>query len=223
MIQNLETPYEHIRIHADTEVEKALRVTAVSKERETIFWLETMQPGETFVDIGANVGCYSLIAASRELQVIAFEPAPFNFRRLKENVALNGFQNQIKCHHDVIGDHIGTCSMQWSSTESGAASHQQIQGNDLPVTSLDCISNFTPDHIKIDVDGAELKVVQGGMKIWPEVKSVQVEIDDSLPGWEQILKILTEAGLRIVTWTRHKDTAITTSKVSNVLLRSSSP
>lgn len=214
MVESLEAPYNNISIYADTEIEKSLRVKSVSKEPETVSWIESMEPGEIFFDIGACVGTYSLVAASRGLKVYAFEPAPFNLDRIFDNAELNSLH--ITAYPYAIGDYTGRCGMKWSSEEAGSALHKMTQGTDVPISTLNDLISIVPvpDHVKIDVDGSEYLVVHGGMRVWPLVKSVQIEIDDSLTGWEEALRLLSANGLRITQWTRHGSTSI-----SNVLLR----
>lgn len=197
MSQPLEPPYDHIFIIAESDVEKTLRLSAVSKEPETIAWIESMHPWETFFDIGANVGCYSLIAVSRGLRTHAFEPMPANVARLRQNIALNQFPVEVIPY--AVGSETGLCSFDWSSEEPGSASHSQGAGSDIQMVSVDdwCWPSKRPqpDHIKIDVDGGELGVVQGAEKTLKTVKSVQVEIDYGQKDYSEILEIMQDAGL----------------------------
>ena len=66
-----------------------------SKEPETITWLESFYNGQTFFDVGANIGLYSLYAAHLYLdsKIYAFEPHKENFIRLVVNAALNEYTN----------------------------------------------------------------------------------------------------------------------------------
>lgn len=212
MIASLEAPYDHLRIHADSEVEKQLRVPLCSKEPETIAFLLSIPARETLYDVGACVGGYSILAASLGINVYAFEPAPFNIERIMANARLNDLS--IPVYPVAIGERIGSVNFDWSSTDPGSASHTMIVeryiNGSIPMLPLDFFP--APDHIKCDVDGSELKVVRGAEKTLTKVKSIQIEIDDSIDGWEEIPELLMEAGLTEVKWTRHFDTAI-----SNVL------
>ncbi len=67
---------------------------ALVLEPQTAAWFK-VQPGSTFVDIGAHIGRYTLMAARYASKVIAIEPEPSNFSLLRENVALNGFSNVV--------------------------------------------------------------------------------------------------------------------------------
>lgn len=210
-VELLDYPDSEIRMIVETQLERTKRITACQKEPETLEWLRTLEAGDLLFDIGACCGSYSLIAASRGLKVVAFEPAPFNVSRMRENFQLNNMKIPImQC---AVGRQTGRCSMLWSSDEPGAASHQMTEGTDIRVMALDDFP-AQPDHCKIDVDGSELEVVQGGRAVWDKVKSVQIEIDDSLPNWKEVVEILEASGLCLEKWTRHGSTS-----VSNVLFK----
>src|SRR5260221_10724280 len=69
----------------------------------------TLKPGSTVVDIGANVGAFSILAASivgPRGRVLAFEPINKTFERLRKNVALNGLKN-VECHRAAIDSQEG--------------------------------------------------------------------------------------------------------------------
>lgn len=211
-LELLDYPKAEIWLHVDSEIERTLRVGASKKEPETVAWLESIPSGSILYDIGSNVGSYALLASSLGLTVYAFEPAPFNFHRLTENIEANGLQDRVTPVQMALSDDFGTCGFDWSSEEPGAASHTQIPKGDIPTVRLDSLTPV-PDYVKIDVDGHELQVIQGGKDIWPRVRAVQVEIDDSLPDWRQIIYLLcTEAGFKIQKWSRHG-----TTRISNVL------
>lgn len=218
MIQTLEAPYSDLVIHADTEVERTKRVNALSKEPETVHFIESLPEGSVFYDIGACVGGYSLIAAKHGLEVYAFEPAPFNSRRLKQNVSLNDLEDRIRVFPWALSNKSGYIGMDFSSEEIGSAEHRLIERGGIACYRLDELAENAglpvPDAVKIDVDGQELDVVEGGKGLWPEVSAVQVEIDDSLPGWANVMGWLYQGGLRPHRWTRHGDTSI-----SNVLFK----
>ena len=74
-----ELPFKMI---VETEIEKWRRDTFWEKEPETIAWIDDMEPGEILFDVGANIGIYTLYAASRGVRVIAIEPVFENYSRL---------------------------------------------------------------------------------------------------------------------------------------------
>lgn len=77
---------------------------------EMEFMAHFLRPGDGFVDVGANIGVYALLAASfvgQDGRVDAFEPVPIAFDRLRENVALNGL-GQVHAHQVALGASAGT-------------------------------------------------------------------------------------------------------------------
>ena len=160
-------------------------------------------PGrEKLWDVGASVGSYSLIAAALDLEVVAFEPFAPSYGHLQQNIWLNGFDEHVTAVPFGVGTPMEKLTrLHVSNTAPGSASHgdtsfQHFQW--MPVVSADeAAKTFAqPDHVKIDVDGAEMGVIENGRNVWPRVKSVMVE---SEPGTiENIEIILAAAGLRRV-------------------------
>ena len=69
------------------------------KEPITITWMDNMKPGDVVIDIGANVGMYSLMSAvSRSARVYAFEPEASNFNLLCMNIRLNNMGNRVTAY-----------------------------------------------------------------------------------------------------------------------------
>lgn len=140
---------------------------------ETDFFRSIIKDGMTVVDIGANLGWYSLIAAGsvgREGKVFAFEPDPENFRLLSKNIIANGYQN-IKAVNQAVSNKTG--EGQLFLCEENRGDHRiynpnnERQGIQISTTSLDDFFKDSPhiDVIKIDVQGAEHFVFSGMGKI----------------------------------------------------------
>jgi len=69
--------------------------TLMEKEPETIGWVDSFKEGDVLWDIGANVGCYSIYAASRGINVRSFEPHFGNYYLLNKNIELNKMGEKI--------------------------------------------------------------------------------------------------------------------------------
>jgi len=132
-----------------------------------------LRPGATFFDIGANVGFMTLIAArlvGPSGRVLAFEPVPANAAAIRENVALNGI-DWVEVHETAIARSTGNASLIISdvSAFSRLATVNVPTGAresiEVPVTSIDEFlaggGHPAPDVVKIDVEGAELEVIEG--------------------------------------------------------------
>jgi FkbM family methyltransferase len=131
-------------------------------------------PGETFFDIGANVGFYSLTLARRVpgLRIHAFEPIPRTFAALERHLALNGMTT-TRAHNFGFSDTAGEKTFYFSPEGSGNASAANLSGAPSVVEircRLERLDDFVtrervaPDLVKCDVEGAELLVFKGGLE-----------------------------------------------------------
>lgn len=149
-----------------------------SKEPVTIEWLNSLSENSILIDIGANVGMYSIWAAAmRGARVFAFEPEAENYALLNRNIHLNKLEDQISAYCMGLLDFDGFSVLHLSDTTPGGSCHsvEQEVGFDLQprksahkqgclVTTLDKFceeSGITPTHIKVDVDGLEPRVLSG--------------------------------------------------------------
>lgn len=165
--------------------------TLMSKEPDTIAWIEAMPKEAIFADIGANVGMYSIYAGVRGLKVFAFEPEAQNYALLCRNMRENAVQGIAYCV--ALSDKNAVDMLYMSTTNLGDSCHtfgQSVDHNLHKRTNCPmqgCIAmrlddfGISADHIKIDVDGLEHIVVAGGEKTIKAAKSVLVEINTQLP------------------------------------------
>jgi len=136
---------------------------------EMSFVLHALRAGETFADIGANVGAYSVMAAGAVgAQVIAAEPVPTTFGSLELNIRLNLLGDKIEAHRCGLSDRLGELRF---TTSHGCANHVARSDDDGPaesvkITTLDDLCGArVPTIIKIDVEGHELPVLKGGLSV----------------------------------------------------------
>ncbi len=150
------------------------RRKAAIKEPETIEWMEkcvTKFQMCTLIDIGANVGGYSLIFCSKnkKCKAIAIEPFPPTFLSLCTNIIKNRLSHQIIPLHGFVGDTSQSVSVPLKFEEwlSGVAEHKDSGKHMISVPVLDSniikrfLSPRCPIICKIDVDGAEIGVLDG--------------------------------------------------------------
>ena len=194
------------------------RLMACEKEPETVDWIETCcRSGDVFYDIGANVGAYSFIAhavTGGDCKVYAFEPSFTTFCALSQNVMLNGCQDKIVPLHIALAEVTELLTFNYSKLAPGAATHTlSLPESDRkyarePVFSQPIISYrlddfirqfgiLPPDHIKIDVDGAELSVIRGAEETLarPDLRSLLIEIDEERD--QDIVSIVEGEGFRV--------------------------
>ena len=162
-----------------------------------------LKPGDVFYDVGANAGFFSLIAARAvgpTGRVVAFEPEPSNAACIAEQLRLNELP---QCHvvQKAVGDKSSTMIFRRgddSSTGRLIAEGERLPADiAVPVITLDGFAgegNEIPDLVKIDVEGAEVEVLQGAQRLLrsPAPPKLLIEIH---PGRASpIGDLLTDAG-----------------------------
>ena len=137
---------------------------------EMAFVLHALREGEDFIDIGANVGSYTVIAAGAVgARCLAIEPIPTTYQALLDNVWLNRLTDKVIALNIGLG--ANQSSLKFSGrqdTTNHVLSKDEIGGGDeldVPVERLDDVSRlYSPTLIKIDVEGFEFPVLQGAAK-----------------------------------------------------------
>ena len=140
-----------------------------------------------FLDIGANMGFYSLALSAENptLTVESFEPQPKVFANLSKNINLNNFSSRIEIHNTGLGSATSELTMYIPKfTGTGGASFKNLHDDEgaatqikVPVNVLDEVLKTQPDLIKIDVEGYELNVILGADKIINLLKpTIMVEL-----------------------------------------------
>jgi FkbM family methyltransferase len=153
------TTVASILLHGDYEPETCALIEAVLK------------PGMTFVDLGANIGIFTLLGARAvgpRGRVVAFEPAPKVMVYLERNVHNNGFAEQVTLVPSAVADRTGLVRFAFSNEYSVAAHiavSEEPAALEVHATSLDEYfrdAGWPAIHlIKMDVEGAEPSVLRG--------------------------------------------------------------
>jgi FkbM family methyltransferase len=160
--------------------------TGLHEFPEMGFLLHFLRQDDLFVDVGANVGSYTILACKVVgARGIAFEPIPTTFDRLVENIRLNRLENRVACLNQGVGAHPGTVRF---SSDSDTTNHALSAGEksdkaiDVTVTTLDhALQNEQPSLLKIDVEGYEPFVLQGAGNTLakPSLAAVIMELNGS--------------------------------------------
>jgi len=171
-IPNLSVPLQmHIHGEQDQFVSRRIREDGIWEPYETSLLLSMLRPGDVFVDVGANIGYFSILAASvigEGGAVFAFEPDPDNFSLLRRNIDLNGQQASIVAVQAALAADAGTGELFLS--EDNLGDHQiYATGDDrrsLPITLVngsDYLGHRLSrmDLLKIDTQGSEYQVIAG--------------------------------------------------------------
>lgn len=145
---------------------KILRILGGTYEPEqTRLFEELLRPGHTVLDVGANVGYYTLLASvlvGDPGRVHAFEPEPRNAGFLRRHASLNRRGN-VRVEQAAVSDREGTARFDFGSG-SGTGHLADSGAIEVRTLSLDdyCAQHgLAPHAIKIDVEGAEMSVLQG--------------------------------------------------------------
>lgn len=172
---------------------------------ETGLVKKLLQPGDTFIDVGAHIGWFTTIAAHQigiSGQVIACEPYPANAAALKENIAINDAQN-VRLVEMALGDQPGELSL--APTRDSGSITALVWGDGervtISVTTLDEVAADLSDItlLKIDVEGWESNVLRGGKSTLGRTKNVLFEINKPAlkkagASAEGLYEILRDAG-----------------------------
>lgn len=144
--------------------------------------MRTLQAGDTAIDVGANIGFFTLMMAALvgvEGKVVAFEPVAQTADRLVQNVAYNGASDFVTvsrqpvwCRSEAVpfytsaDDAAGSCLWEPGLWHENKLSREKPESHRLYATTLDSLSTAeTPKVIKIDAEGAEENILQGAWQL----------------------------------------------------------
>lgn len=153
--------------------------------REMMFLVHFLRGNDLFVDVGAGIGIYTILASAvAGADSLAFEPVPSTHRKLIRNIRLNNVQNKAEAMRKGISDRAGQLNI---TTELGGLNHVvPSTDNSASMTvdfeSLDSLlSGKTIKMMKIDVEGYEMNVLRGGRDTLsdPSLQALIVELNGS--------------------------------------------
>lgn len=189
----------------------------LTKEPDTIAWIDGFAAGDVLWDVGANVGTYALYAAQRGARVVAFEPSAANYHLLNRNIALNRLDERISAyclalseragpgHFYLASEHIGDAGnafghpTDWRARPFAPSSRQAILGQTIDGL-LDQYELPFPQHLKVDVDGIEDQIVRGAARTLadPRLRSALVELNTERGAYRDgVVATMAAAGLRL--------------------------
>ena len=154
----------HVHNHSAS---RAIYFSGLPDYREMQFMVDYLRPGDVFIDAGANIGLYTLLALSvvRDTGYVhAFEPNPVVADMLRESLDLNACSN-VTVHQVGLADVEGQAD--FSTTDDDCTSHivassQGSTGTQIPITRLDKILDDTPYAMaKFDIEGYEPFAIRG--------------------------------------------------------------
>ena len=157
-----------------------------SRGRDMGFVLHFLRSDDLFVDVGANSGSYTILAAAVVgADRVAFEPGSDAFVRLEANIALNIADDRVQAINAGVANESGM--LQFTADEDTmnrvlTANDDHSEGISIPVVTLDeALDGRSPRLIKIDVEGFEEDVVRGAQRTLadPELKALILELNGS--------------------------------------------
>ena len=194
-----------------------------TKEPETLDWIDTFDKSGDFIfwDIGANIGLYSIYNSlkHKKSQTISFEPSTSNLRVLSRNISINNLFDRIKIFTAPLtkGGNKFLIMKEGEFQEGGALNsfgenfdfegkkfsskmNYQIYGTNINYLIDNKILDI-PDYIKIDVDGIEHLILEGGNKYLSnkKIKSLSIEINENFTEQhEKVIEIMKKNDFKIL-------------------------
>jgi FkbM family methyltransferase len=170
-----------------------------------------VQPGMLCVDVGANVGYYSLLLAELSGTLVhCVEPVVEAGRCIKESMKLSGFESFV-VHEEVASDRLGTVEMLWAPSNLGGSrvvphDKRLVMARSAKTERLDSIVQSTGAHfIKIDAEGSEARIWSGmtgllcspALTVMMEFDRTAIELLDGNGAAEQLLRRIQEDGFAL--------------------------
>ena len=171
-------------------------------EQDLEFFRAYLKPGDTVVDVGANIGETVLtesLAVGPTGRVVAFEPHPRTFRFLGQNLDLNQVHN-VEAHNLGLGERPGMVSFSDNKRDDMNRVGGDARGLQVRIERLD---KFAPEArvqlLKVDVEGYEKFVFAGAPELLKRTECVYFEVSATHFGWfgyttRELLEVLAQAG-----------------------------
>lgn len=150
------------------------------------FTIHLLREGDQFVDIGANIGSFSILASGvAGANTLAIEPVPVTYQILNKNIAINGLADKVKTLNIAIGNEVSevkftsdldTVNHIVSEKETSIANFITV-----PLKPLDSVVSKIPVLMKIDVEGFEANVLKGAESVLsnPTLAALIIELNGS--------------------------------------------
>jgi FkbM family methyltransferase len=228
---------KHIKFYAPNNLISWRVRTIFDKEPDTIEWIEKFNKKDDnnfiFWDIGANIGLYSLYCScvhGKKSKIYAFEPSTSNLRVLSRNIYINNLQENIFINQLPLSNKPNIfLPMKENDFQEGVSLNtfgenfnfegdEYIAKNEYSIlgTSIDYMVEKNimdvPDYIKIDVDGIEHLILEGGKQTLKnlKIKSILIEVNDNfLEQKNRVSKLMSECGVQLIKKSTEKNIPVT--------------
>ena len=219
-----------------------LRVnTYFSKEPETLEWIDTFEKKNNLIfwDIGANIGLYSIYNSLKNPNsiTIAFEPSTSNLRVLTRNISINNLEKKIKVvtipltNKENIFQEMNESNFIEGGALNSFGENFDFDGKEfvskmkysLLGTSMNYLVESSildiPDYIKIDVDGIEHLIIEGGDKFLynKKIKSISIELNENFTEqFEKVLSYMEKYNFKFLSKKNHGNLQIRGKKYNKI-------
>ena len=181
-------------------------IAPMEQNEDLEFFRAYLKPGDTVVDVGANIGETVLtesLAVVSSGRVIAFEPHPRTFRFFSQNLELNQIRN-VEAHNIGLGERPGTVTFSDNKRDDMNRVDGDASGLEVRIDRLDnCVpSPGRVQLLKVDVEGYEKFVFAGAPELLKRAECVYFEVSSTHFGWfgyttRELLEVLIQAGFQL--------------------------
>lgn len=190
----------------DAVITPSLATFGVFEPFESAIMRKYIKKGDSVLDIGANIGYYTLIFAQlvgSAGRVFAFEPDPENFALLQKNIEMNGYNN-VTLVHKAVASTAGIIRLYICANNKG--NHRIHDANDgrasIKVEAVRLDDFFKDydgriDFIKMDIEGAEMEVISGASSLLQRNQNLKIATE-FCPLWLRIFGIKPEEYLDLL-------------------------
>ncbi|MGB0670292.1 MAG: FkbM family methyltransferase [Rhodospirillales bacterium] len=208
-----------LNLWCDSETSRIRAREMLRREPDTLAWIESFSPDDVLLDVGANVGVFSLYAAhAAGCRVISLEPLPFNYVALVRNSLINGFDGLITPLCVAVSDKTQIADLHLSSeaTMTGGANCSFAEAVDnygrpievvqrVPIPGYaidDLIRTFDlpfPTRFKFDIDGLQEQGIRGAEKTLADerLREAMIEIPPGRDRFEFFKTLMEGFGYRL--------------------------
>jgi len=154
-------------LHLDVDISDMLGVELwhapdLYEKEERALFCSVIKPGLTVLDVGANIGIFTLLAAKRGAKVFAIEPDPVNALRFRNHLSLNGLADKVEIFEIAATHEPSTLTLY---RNPGNIGNSNLFAGDSPVSvksmTIDSLNLPAIDVCKMDIEGAELSALLG--------------------------------------------------------------
>lgn len=172
------------------------------------FVYKHLQDYNVFLDVGANMGTYSILLGGKGLRGYAFEPIKSNYNATRINLILNGLDEIVKVYNLALGSHKQKAEFAFDILNTGAShmvgvelienlddKQEIIESNIVPLDDLMSEMDIRKDDkifLKIDVEGMEEDVLMGAKKFLQTFPNIMIVMESVHSGKEKLTKVLNE-------------------------------